>query len=146
MSGPWIKSLPSRFAASPKNKVENTPRAETVATAAMLALLNTAIAVRCRVQDRWRWVPRGLTSLAKVMIGEQQRHGGRGRTREGEDGNNRGGQQQQCLSSSNQVAIRKHKKVKKTQQSATNTEAAGMFVCWKRCKCFKADWRGLGVG
>jgi hypothetical protein len=36
-----------------------------------------------------------LTFLAEVMIREEQRRGGRGRTREGEDGNNRGGQQQQ---------------------------------------------------
>ncbi len=49
-----------------------------------------------------------LTLSAKVMIGKQQRQGERGRMREGEDGNNRGGQQQQCLSSSNQAAIRKH--------------------------------------
>jgi hypothetical protein len=54
--------------------------------------------------------PWHLTSLAKVMIGKQRRRGGRGRMREGEDGNNRGGRQQPCLSSSNQVAIRKHKK------------------------------------
>ncbi len=35
---------------SPKNKVKNTPRAETVATAAML-LSNTTNMVRCCVQD-----------------------------------------------------------------------------------------------
>jgi hypothetical protein len=98
---------------SQKNKVENTPCAETVAVAAMLALSNTTNAVRCRVQDRWRRAPRRLTSLVKVMICERRRQGGRGRKREGEDSNNRGGQQQQCLSSSNQVAIRKHKKAHK---------------------------------
>ncbi len=32
------------------------------------------------------------TSSAEVMIGERRRRGGRGRTREGEGGNNRGGQ------------------------------------------------------
>jgi hypothetical protein len=34
---------------------------------------------------------RRLTSSAKVMIGEQWRQEGKGRTKEGEDGNNRGG-------------------------------------------------------
>jgi hypothetical protein len=61
------------------------------------------------------------------------------------DGNNREGRQQQCLSSSNQVATRKHKKAKKTQQSTTKVEAADTFGCWKRRECFKADGRGLGA-
>jgi hypothetical protein len=100
-----------------RNIVENTPCAETVAAAAMLALLNTTNAVRCRVQDPWWRAPWCLTSSAEVVTGEQQRQGGRGRMREGEDGNNRGGRQQQCLSSSNQVAIRKHKKAQKTHNN-----------------------------
>ncbi len=127
MSRPWIESL-------------------TVAAAAMLALSNTTNAVRCCVQDRWQRAPWHLTSSAEVMIGERRRRGGRGRTREGEDGNNRGRRQQQCLSSSNQVAIRKHKKAKKTQQSTTKMEAEGTYGCWKRRQCFVADGRGLGAG
>ena len=67
---------------SQKSEVKNTPRAESVAVAAaMLALLNRTHA------GGWHH-----TSSAKVMISEQQRQGGRGRTREGEGGNNRGGQ------------------------------------------------------
>ncbi len=76
----------------------------------MLALSNTANAVRCRVQNQWRWVPLHLTLSAEVVIGKQRRQGGRGRAREGEDDNNREGRQKQWLSSINQVAIRKHKK------------------------------------
>jgi hypothetical protein len=66
---------------SPKNKVENTPCAETVAAAAaMLALSNrTNVGGWCH------------TSSAKVMIGEQRSQGGRGRMREREGGNDRGG-------------------------------------------------------
>ncbi len=147
MSRPCIKLLPSRCTASPKkNSVENTTCAESVAAAAMLALLNTSNAVRCCVQDQWQQEPWCLTSSAKVMTGDQRRRGGKGRTREGEDGNNGGAQQQQCLSSSNQVVIRKYKKAKKTQQSTTKTEAAGTFGCWKRRRCFEADGRGLGTG
>ncbi len=67
---------------SQTNKVGNTPHAETVATAAaMLALSNRT--------NTGGW---SHTSLAKVMIGKQPRQGGRGRMREGEDGNNRGEQ------------------------------------------------------
>ena len=66
----------------PKNKVKNTPRAETVATAAaLLALLNRT--------NAGGWCH---TSLAEVMVGKQQRQRGRGRMREGEGSNNRGGQ------------------------------------------------------
>ncbi len=66
----------------PKNKVENNPRAETVATAAaMLALKNS--------KNAGDWCH---TSSAEVMIGEQRRRGGRGIAREREGGNNRGGQ------------------------------------------------------
>ncbi len=57
----------------------------------MLALLNRANAMRCHMQDQWWQVPWCLTLLTEVMIGEQRRHGGRGRTREGEEGSNRGG-------------------------------------------------------
>ncbi len=82
--------------------------------------------------------------MAKVMIGEQQRQGGRGKTSiKGEDDNNRGGQQQQCLSFSNQTAIRKHLKV---QQSATKMEVAGTIGCWKWHGSFVADRRGIGTG
>jgi hypothetical protein len=57
---------------SPKNKVENTPRAETVAAAAaMLALSNRTNS------GGWRH-----TSSAEVMIGKQRRQGGRGRMKE----------------------------------------------------------------
>jgi hypothetical protein len=66
---------------SQKNKFKNTPCPETVAmAAAMLALSNRTNAGGCC-----------HTSLAKIMIGEQQRQGGRGGTSEGESGNNRGG-------------------------------------------------------
>jgi hypothetical protein len=77
---------------SQKNNVKNTPHAETVAVAAMLALSNTTNAVRCCMQDQWRQAPWHLTSLAKVMIGKQwRRGGGQGRERTaatGEDDNN----------------------------------------------------------
>ncbi len=56
----------------------------------MLALLNTTNTVRCLVDDWWWRAPWRLTLSAKVMIGEQRRRGGRGRTREGEDSNNMG--------------------------------------------------------
>ncbi len=59
---PWeqkgldVKAMDQIFAQqvrhkSPKNKDENTPCAETVAAAAMLALSNTTNAARCRVQE-----------------------------------------------------------------------------------------------
>jgi hypothetical protein len=83
---------------SQKSKVENNPPDETVAAAAaMLALKNRTYT------GNWRH-----TSSAEVMIGERRRRGGRGKARERKGGNNRGGQQQQCLSSSNQMAIKKH--------------------------------------
>ena len=67
---------------SQKSKVEkNTPCAETVAgVVATLALVNRTNVSGC--------CP---TSSAKVMIGKQQRQGGRERMREGVGGNNRGG-------------------------------------------------------
>jgi hypothetical protein len=77
------------------------------------------------------------------MIGEQRQQRGRGRTREVEDGNNRGDNNNSAFSSSNQVAIRKHKK---TQQSATKMEAAGTVGYWKLRGCFEVDGRGLGTG
>jgi hypothetical protein len=83
---------------SQKNKVENNPHAEIVAAAAAMPALKN----RTHAGD-WHH-----TSSAKVMIGKQQRQGWRGRAREREGGNNREGQQQQCLSSSNQVVIKKH--------------------------------------
>jgi hypothetical protein len=55
-----------------KNNVKDTPRAETVAASAMLALSNTTHAVRCHVQNQWQRVPWRLTLSAKVMIGKQR--------------------------------------------------------------------------
>jgi hypothetical protein len=77
------------------------------------------------------------------MIGKQWKQRGRGRTREVEDGNNRGGQQQQCLflqqSSGNKKALK---------NTAISHQNGGGGHGWllEIARMFEADGHGLSTG